>query len=270
MKRIGCFLTCGYTETGVMQNFLSKINNNYEYKQLLPNKPIKKKGHHLIKNSINGATGEALIKEICKLLHDYPYIIDNCDALLIEDDLDGRYLNLSNLQIIQYEEDVRAKIRKEISKNEKKDIPILFMYASPEIESWFIADWINGFGWIFLCDENINVRGIPKPRCHDFTFNMHKYIINEILSSRLEDIERFNSGKLSNHLNNMFLGDLQQYINTKSKSTKLKEYLPNKSFSYSKAIEGRLMLNNIEPENLLEYCTHYFKNNYIKLKNLNL
>lgn len=33
--KIACFLTCGYTEAGVMQSFLRKINGNYEFKQYL-------------------------------------------------------------------------------------------------------------------------------------------------------------------------------------------------------------------------------------------
>lgn len=44
VNRVACFLTCGYTEAGAMQYFLKKINGNYEYKQYLPNKTIKKKG----------------------------------------------------------------------------------------------------------------------------------------------------------------------------------------------------------------------------------
>ena len=44
VNRIACFLTCGYTEAGAMQSFLRKINDNYEFRQFLPNKTIKKKG----------------------------------------------------------------------------------------------------------------------------------------------------------------------------------------------------------------------------------
>ena len=43
-----------------MQAFLKKINNNYEYKQYLPNKTIKKKGDSkTISSKISGLTGSA-------------------------------------------------------------------------------------------------------------------------------------------------------------------------------------------------------------------
>ncbi len=61
-KRVACFLTCGYTEAGAMQSFLKKINSNYEYRQYLPNKTIKKKGDSkALSSQISGLTGEALL-----------------------------------------------------------------------------------------------------------------------------------------------------------------------------------------------------------------
>ncbi len=42
-KRIACFLTCDYTESGAMQAFLKKINSNYEYNSTFPTKQLRKK-----------------------------------------------------------------------------------------------------------------------------------------------------------------------------------------------------------------------------------
>ena len=65
VNRIACFITCGYTEAGAMQSFLKRINENFEYKQYLPNKTIKKKGMpKIIPDEINGLTGTALLEKI--------------------------------------------------------------------------------------------------------------------------------------------------------------------------------------------------------------
>ncbi|MBP3609591.1 MAG: hypothetical protein J6J42_04560 [Lachnospiraceae bacterium] len=90
VNRIACFLTCGYTEAGAMQYFLKKINDNYDYKQYLPNKTIKKKGDSKrISSDISGLTGEALFEKIYSILGKYRDEISKCKAVLIEDDLDG-------------------------------------------------------------------------------------------------------------------------------------------------------------------------------------
>ena len=64
VEKIACFLTCGYTEAGVMQSFLRKIDGNYEYKQYLPNKTIKKKGDpKTINPELSGLTGKKLLEK---------------------------------------------------------------------------------------------------------------------------------------------------------------------------------------------------------------
>ena len=71
-----------------MQSFLKKINNNYEYKQYLPNKTRKKKGDSkTINPSISGLTGDALLTKIYDILEKHKTEISECAAILIEDDL---------------------------------------------------------------------------------------------------------------------------------------------------------------------------------------
>ena len=71
-NRIACFLTCGYTEAGAMQFFLRKVNDEFEYKQYLPNKTIKKKGFpKSIDKEISGLTGENLLKKVYEILDKY-------------------------------------------------------------------------------------------------------------------------------------------------------------------------------------------------------
>lgn len=100
VDRIACFLTCGYTEAGAMQFFLRKMNDQFEYKQYLPNKTIKKKGDvKSINSSISGLTGEALLEKIYNILEKHRNEIAKCKAVLIEDDLDGRFHDYSEEQV---------------------------------------------------------------------------------------------------------------------------------------------------------------------------
>lgn len=100
VDKIACFLTCGYTEAGAMQFFLRKINDKYEYKQFLPNKTIKKKGDSkAISSQISGLTGEALLEKIYDIISKHKDEIVQCKAILIEDDLDGRFFNIATMKL---------------------------------------------------------------------------------------------------------------------------------------------------------------------------
>ena len=82
VKRIACFITCGYTEAGTMQAFLRKINDKYEYKQYLPNRTIKKKGDSkAISSKLSGLTGDALLEKIYEILKRNVCEISTCEAL---------------------------------------------------------------------------------------------------------------------------------------------------------------------------------------------
>ena len=94
---IACFLTCGYTEAGAMQFFLKKINDRYEYRQCLPNKTIKKKGMpKKIDDKMSGRTGEALLEKVYELIEKHRDEYSQCRAILVEDDLDGRFAGAGN------------------------------------------------------------------------------------------------------------------------------------------------------------------------------
>lgn len=146
VDRVACFLTCGYTESGAMQSFLKKINSKFDYKQFLPNKTIKKKGDPKIINpKINGLTGEALLEKVYSIVSKHKEEIGKCGAIIIEDDLDGRFYSYNQEKIEKYKKSIVDKIQKKLG----KEIPVFILYASPEIESWFIADWENGFEYLY-------------------------------------------------------------------------------------------------------------------------
>ena len=130
VERIACFLTCGYTESGTMQAFLRKINSSYEYKQFLPNKIRKKKGtEKIIADNINGLTGEKLIAKVYDILKNHSNEIKECKAIIIEDDLDGRFNGWSGEKVKKYmcysiSRATPAMIRSENCSNRKKHLTL--------------------------------------------------------------------------------------------------------------------------------------------------
>ena len=169
--RIACFLTCGYTEAGAMQFFLRKLNDKYEYKQYLPNKTIKKKGDpKSISPNISGLTGDALLEKIYDILEKNREEISACKAVLIEDDLDGRFHNDDDAKIDEYKNQIINKVHSRL----QKDIPVFILYASPEVESWFLADWKNGFEYLY-CDSGV-VTDVERNARHYFSYHLRQYI----------------------------------------------------------------------------------------------
>lgn len=116
--KIACFLTCGYTEAGVMQSFLRKINGNYEFKQYLPNKTIKKKGDSkIISPELSGLTGEALLEKIYSILEKHRNEINQCKAILIEDDLDGKFHEYNEDDVIAYKAQIIDRVHEKLGSN---------------------------------------------------------------------------------------------------------------------------------------------------------
>jgi hypothetical protein len=68
VRKIGCFITEGWTEAGAMSIFLKKINSNFEYVQCFPTKRKYTKG---LDGKFNGLTGEALITEVYRRVECY-------------------------------------------------------------------------------------------------------------------------------------------------------------------------------------------------------
>jgi hypothetical protein len=268
VKRIACFLTCGYTEAGAMQYFLKKINSSFEYKQYLPNRTIKKKGDSKnISSSISGLTGEALLEKVYSIIKNHTKEILECAAIIIEDDLDDKFVGWSDEKINKFIKNIKNKIYGILG----CEIPIFIMYAAPEVESWFIADWENGFKFLyckgsFINDVNINARIF-------FTHHLKRYIEIEILKEYSSNIEIYGvfDGKyykLSEQLVKAIQYDSKEYINKLTGTNKdfVNQILNSRSLYYSKKLHGDMMLRNISPENVAKGCCSYFKSTYNELR----
>ena len=267
VEKIACFLTCGYTEAGVMQSFLRKINGNYEYKQYLPNKTIKKKGDpKIISPKLSGLTGEALLEKIYSILEKHRNEINLCKAVLIEDDLDGRFHEYSDDDVIEYKKQIVDRVHEKLG----SDLPVIIMYASPEIESWFVADWKNGFEYLYTGS------GVVKDVSHNarllFSHHLRQYIRNEILKEYADNIESYGwlEGKYIK-----LSDEIIEAVQTKVKESmsglptinniQLKEIVESRDLYYSKNLHGRTMLRQIQPATVSEKCPRYFGNSYNEL-----
>lgn len=267
VKRIACFLTCGYTEAGTMQAFLKKINSTFEYKQYLPNRTIKKKGSpKSISSSISGLTGDKLLEKVYSILEKYKEDISKCAAILIEDDLDDRFFELTEPQINEYIGKIKEKVCEKLGC--KKEVFIL--YASPEVESWFVADWTNGFQYLF-CESGI-VKDVEKAALMFYVHNLKLWIDKYVLKEYVNDIEkygRFNGKyiKLSDKLIEMIQTDSKEKISCIKgiNENYVQQIIESRYIYYSKKLHGVKMLKNIKPENVANKCTNYFKKTYMAL-----
>lgn len=157
-KRIACFFTGGYTELNAMRGFLRKINPQADYIQLCPTGKRRSKkdimGRHIdvMDPEQNGLTGKALLDHMLSFLDSNRFREEGYDAILIEDDRDDRFLSLRSdgssridrAAWEKFQQDVRSQVERYAP-----GIPVLFILAAPEVESWFIADWEHGFGQVF-------------------------------------------------------------------------------------------------------------------------
>ena len=267
VERTACFLTCGYTEAGAMQLFVHKINDRYEFRQYLPNKTIKKKGMPKnISDAINGLTGDRLLEEIYKILGKHKAEINNCKAIIVEDDLDGRFFNWTEDKITQYTTNVISKIQTLLGNK----LPVFVIYASPEIESWFISDWKNSFEYVYSSNDFIH--DIERNARLFYTHHLKTYIFQNILKQYASDIENYGyfEGiyyKLSDQIKDAIQFNVKDYIiELPVGNDNYKNQISNsKNLYYSKRIHGDKMLRNISPVIVANNCKKYFNPLYYLL-----
>lgn len=233
----------------------------------MPNKTIKKKGDpKTINSELSGLTGEALLEKIYSILEKHRNEINRCKAILIEDDLDGKFHEYNDDDVIAYKKQIIDHVHKKLESN----LPVIIMYASPEIESWFIADWKNGFEFLYTGS------GVVKNITHNakllFTHHLRQYIKNEILKEYADNIESYGwfEGKyikLSDEIIEAVQTKVKEYMSglPTINSFQLEEIVESRDLYYSKNLHGRIMLRQIQPTIVSEKCSRYFGNAYNEL-----
>lgn len=265
-NRIACFLTCGYTEAGAMQFFLRKVNDKFEYKQYLPNKTIKKKGSpKSIDKEISGLTGEKLLKKVYEILDKHKDEINCCRAVLIEDDLDGKFHNWTNEKIDLYKKNIVNRVRDILENQEMK---VFLLFASPEAEAWFVADWDNGFKALY---ESNSINDLEYSERQFFTHQLKQYLDREILKEYADDIEMYGYFgdeylKLSDQIIRVILEDIKKYLLENSDNhTYAEKISASRNLYYSKKLHGDRMMRTIVPDILGARCRHFFRPTYLEL-----
>ena len=268
--QIACYITGGWTECGYMTHFLEKINNTFDYRQRFPQKNIGKKGKARTHFKVDGKTGADLIKWIYDDIRNHKEAFQKYHGILIEDDMDDQFFLPSKTgrdyaEIEARKQKITANIR-ELLQNQ--EMPVFFLYALPEIVSWFLADWDHTFA--------VEHKSVLHEMNLYFAMTFRKYIIKQVLTEKypvteLEDFGYIHSSylKLSDLLKDAYqeysCAD-EAYKNNRIYNGKINELIKNNRLGYSKKVEGINMLQRLNPENVAAICTHYFSKNYMALK----
>lgn len=217
----------------------------------------------MISSEISGLTGEALLEKIYAILEKHKKEIVSCKAVLIEDDLDGKFYGMSEQEIRDYKKHIVQKVCKLL----EKDMPVFILYASPEAESWFLADWNNGFGNVY--SDAGCIHDVEAGARTFFVHHLKRYIEQNILMQYKDDIENYGffDGtyyKLSEQLMNAIQVEVKDYIRELSHSNEdyIEQITSSRSLYYSKKLHGDKMLRNIVPEFVALKCRRYFAFTY--------
>lgn len=249
-----------------MQFFLKRVNDKFEYKQYLPNRTIKKKGDpKVINKEISGLTGEKLLEKIYTILENHKDEINQCKAILIEDDLDGRFHEKSTEEVSKYKSDIVQRVRDILDNQEMK---VFLLFASPEAEAWFVADWEHGFKALY---ESDSINDLEYSERKFFVHQLKQYIDREVLGEYANDIEQygFKDGtyyKLSDQLITVISNDIKEYLlNNNDNAAYAKKISESRHLYYSKKLHGDRMMKSIMPDVLEGKCKRFFKPVYHEL-----
>ncbi|MBR0090878.1 MAG: hypothetical protein IJP92_04200, partial [Lachnospiraceae bacterium] len=187
VKRVACFFTCGYTESGAMQQFMRKMNTDCEFVQVLPNKARKKRdGDVWIKSEWEGLSGSGLHSKVYEILRKYRTHYCDYDAVLIEDDLDGRFNGKEPSEIDEINKNIVDQVRSSVG---RQDMKVVLLYAAPEVEGWFLADWNNSFASVYT--DKAFIRDIPDvATLKHYVHNLYVHIRDNIIDPD-DDIEAY-------------------------------------------------------------------------------
>lgn len=204
-----------------------------------------------------------MLEKIYGILEKYRDDISKCKAVLIEDDLDGKFHEYSENQIEEYMNQIVSKVHEKL----QKDIPVFILYASPEAESWFVADWENGFGYLYCCSGV--VEDVEYGAKLFFSHHLKQYIESNILKEYSDNIEEygwFEEGyvKLSDQIIDAVQTEVKDYIGKIKNRNEdyIKQIVESRDLYYSKKLHGDRMLRNIKPDVVAGKCRKYFGKTY--------
>lgn len=235
MIRVGYFCTAGHTEAGGIARFLRRIDEGADlsWERCFP--AVQKPGPKLRRPAPKhgeGTTGERLVDEMLDRLEKYHRAGSTgaLDIVLFIDDADCRFEG-DPAKLVAWMAERTEAVQSSIGKPSTR-IPFVALFASPEIEAWFIADWEQGFG-----REYAHLAGGEKHlRSH----------VDALLGEFVDDVERYGGG----YVNGACADKL---------SEKLQALLLRLGETYSKRTHGQDMLRRIRPAKVADVCGFCFR-----------
>jgi hypothetical protein len=234
--RVGYFCTAGHTEAGGIDRFLKRIDSgeDVDWVRCFPaiRKPGPKLGRATPKHRA-GLTGPGLVGEMLERLAEYHRPKhptnkgDPLDVVVFIDDADCRFEG-DPAKLEAWSAARSADVRAAIG---DPSTPFVALFASPEVEAWFVADWEQGFGF--------EHRRLSSKEKH---FRAH---MEELLGA-VASIESYGGGLVNGSCANKL-------------SEKLHGLVTRLGGSYSKGMHGQEMLLRIRPEKVAEVCKMFFR-----------
>lgn len=251
--RAGFFCTAGYTETGGLPEFLRKLRGDVEWERCFPAKvkPAPKLGRMTSAPVAqhSGATGERLVKEMLARLSKY-YSGERClfDFVLLVDDADCRFAGEPEA-LAAWRTELAAGVRAAVG----RDLPVYVLLASPEIESWLLADWELGFGGHY---RSIGVA-------------LRRHVRDCLLTNAgldWETVEDFGGQRLGGGCEHKLSEALRDAIRAGGRcdqcappqASTSADMPPTTRLRYSKRDDGASMLKRIRPERVRLHCPRHF------------
>lgn len=242
MIRAGYFCSAGHTEAGGMQAFLERIDSSrVTWERCFPavSKPGPKLGRPAPRKDHEGLSGTGLVGAMLARLKmrralAAPGPLD-LDLVIFIDDADCRFEGQSaalEAWIADRTADVRAA-------SDRPDIPFVALFASPEIEAWFIADWEQGFG-----REHARLATTDKPL---------RAQVEALLGGPLSSVEAYGGGFVN--------GGCASKL-----SEKMRSLLVRLGSEYVKSTDGTAMLRRVRAEKIAEVCVDFFRPEWQKLR----
>lgn len=273
VNKVACFLTCGHTEAGEMQGFLRRCcTSNIHFVQCLPNKPKrKKKEGTVIKDEFSGLTHEGLLEKALSIIRMNREQYTNYKGIVFEDDLDDLTQDGANIRADM----IRRKIKDVLG-----DIPVVVVFAAPEVEAWFIADWNHGFG-IYRRPDFLK-EGFSVKEGSFLVHHMRAFFNEMILREYTERIEEYGEqipykklsdeiiAALDNPAEHDISSSFRRYIRERgANNPELAErFIECRRLRYSKKETGSLMLRNLDPTVVANNCRLYFANAFREIQAL--
>lgn len=236
-----------------MDAFLRKLAPHVRWQRCFPavSKPAPKLGrpHAVPSTEHSGTTGQQLVERMLQCLQRH-HCGRACqlDFVLLIDDADCRFANTVDARAAWT--DWETLLTRQVREcTERPTLGFYVLLASPEIETWLMADWENGFG-----------RAFP-----DIASSLRQHFATCVLSplswDRLEGYGgRLLGGSCEHKLSRRIAESFDISTDCQCRPPlreRIQRYPGDRPISYSKRIDGPAMLKHIDPSVVARRCPSF-------------